>query len=113
VVVAGLDAVGIQSLAQEELPAEAALWALRHQHLVALDRLPPPFGRDGEHVLLHRQLDGRWVHARDVEVHHEAVLVAVGVHSHDGKDWAVGLLHKAVEFTEKIESHKHGYYLLL
>src|SRR5919198_1522410 len=81
--VAGRDVIGVEALPEEQLAAEAALGPLARHHLIALLGLPAPLGAHREDVLLDREIDGVGVDPGEVELHHELLPVAVGVHGHD------------------------------
>lgn len=70
--------LGVEAVAQEQLPSEDPLRSLGHHDLLPVRRLPRALGAYREHVLLHRELDGVRIHARNVEADDEAV----GVHRH-------------------------------
>ena len=89
------------------MPVEPALGALGDGDLVALLAGEVTLGGDGEHVLLHRQVDRRRVDARYVEVHHEVAVAPVGVHRHHRPGRAPGSLGEAVELPERVEAHQH------
>src|SRR5579863_5409662 len=71
--VVGGDVVGVQSLAEEDLPGEGAVGPFRHDHLGAVGPHRGALGADGEHVLLDRQVDGAGVDAGQVQADVEVV----------------------------------------
>ena len=56
VLVAGLDVPGVETVTQKQLAGEGSLRMFAHQGLGPLTA-PVTLGLDGEHVLLHRQVD--------------------------------------------------------
>src|SRR6185437_9707190 len=107
VFVGGVNVVGVESVAQQELAREGPLTALAGDDLIALDGLPVPFRGDGHAVAFHGQIDGGGIDARQVEVDHEAVAVPIGVH------WDTrlagltpGLVQHSVEFPHRVEAHE-------
>ena len=83
--------------------------SLGDDHLGAVDRLGPPLGADGEHVLLDGQLDRLGADAGQVEVDVEGVALAVGVHRHGRRPGGCPeeLLGEPVEVAERVGAHKH------
>jgi hypothetical protein len=106
-VVARLDPLQVEVVAQHQLPAERAARPLGREHLpvaVAGD----PLGPHGEHVALDVQVDAVAAHARQVELEHEAVTLAPGVHRHDcgTVGGAQQLVGQAVELPERVRRTK-------
>ena len=87
------------------------MWALGHDHLIALSRLEAPLGPHAQDVLLDGQIDRRGLDAREVELDDELVAAAVGVHREPPRDARRGgrqLLGEPVELAKGIEADKHG-----
>jgi hypothetical protein len=82
--VVGGDVLGVQGLAEEDLPGEGAVGSFGDDHLgaVGLDR--GALGADGQDVLLDCQVDGSGIDAGQVESDVEVVALPVGVHGHRG-----------------------------
>ena len=101
--------VGVERLAQEELPAERSVRSLSDDELDTLSLGASTLGVDGEHVLFDRQVDGLRVDPGQIELNHERFTVAVGVDRH-GR-WshrsAQHLLGESVKATERIGTHQH------
>ena len=110
VFVGGVDLVGVEAVAEKELAAEGALSPFARDDLVAFDGLPVPLGGDRHGVAFDSEVDRRRVDARQVEVDHEAVAVAVGVHRDAGlAGLAPRLVEDTVELAQRVESHEHGH----
>src|SRR4051812_14690205 len=107
VLVTGLHTLGVEALAEKQLPAEVALRSLRRHHLLVLARLPLALGAHREHVLLDRQVDRRRIDAGKIEVDDELIALAVRVHRHRGRTRPrpEDLLRQPVEVAERIASH--------
>jgi len=80
VLVPGVDSVGVETFAQEQLPCERPVRPLAHNHLVAFGRLPPPAGPDRQDLLLHRQIHRVGIDAGKVHRNLELVIVSPSVH---------------------------------
>jgi hypothetical protein len=111
--VVGLDVVGVEGVAEEELAREDAEGAFGDLHLdVVAAGQGPPFGLDGQDVALDVELDGVLRDAGQVEADDELVAGAVGVHRHRGRlgpgaGAAEDLLGEAVELAEGVGAHQH------
>ena len=67
-----------------------------------------------EDVSLHGEIDGVWLHAGEVELHDELVVVPEGVDGH-GSGPGVRtehLLSDSIKLTEGVSSHQHAGVLL-
>src|ERR1700733_5207962 len=109
--VVGRDLVGVEGLAEEDLPGVGAVRSFGDQQLGAVGLGRGALGADGEHVLLNGQADRVRVDAGQVEVDVELVAVAVGVHRHRGRSGggAEDLLGDPVQFAERVGAHEHGW----
>src|SRR3712207_6230767 len=83
VLVGGLQLVGVEGVAEEQLPAEGAHRPFGDHGLDALLLLALPLRLDGQHVALHGQVDRLGVDAGEVEVDVEPVAVAFRIDVHD------------------------------
>ncbi|HSJ73771.1 MAG TPA: hypothetical protein VK904_05590 [Miltoncostaeaceae bacterium] len=108
--IGGLEALGVERVAQEELAGERAVRALGGDHLIALAALETPLCLDRQGVLLDGEVDGPRVHARQVERDHELVAAPVGVHRNRPRRPRArhDLLGQPVKLAaERIELHQH------
>ena len=110
VFVGGVDLLGVEAVTEKELAAEGALAAFARYDLVTLDGRPVPLGGDRHGVAFDGEVDRRRVDAGEVEMDHEAVAVAVGVHRDAGlAGLAPRLVEDTVELAQRVESHEHGH----
>jgi hypothetical protein len=107
-VVPGLDALAVDSVAQAELPGEPALGPLGDDDGVTLGGRPRPLGLHREHVALHGDIDGGGVDAGYVDVHDDMVTRAIGVEGQARTEGLPGLLGQPVELTERVKSSQHA-----
>ena len=70
--VAGLEALRVERVAQEQLAGERAVRALGGDHLIALSALKAPLCLDRQHVLLDGEVDRARVHARQVKRNYDS-----------------------------------------
>jgi hypothetical protein len=80
-VVAGVDPLEVEVVAEDQLPTEDASGALGSEHVVTLLR-PRALDCHGEHVALDVEVERGRVDARNIERDDEVVAVAPGVHGH-------------------------------
>jgi hypothetical protein len=102
----GLNALGVERFAEEDLAGVGSLRPLGHDHLVALSRLETPLGPHGQHILLDGQLDRLRLDARQVELDDEPVAAAAGVHRERPRRARRGgreLLGEPVELAERVK----------
>ena len=71
--VVGVDLIGVEALAEEQLTRERAVGALRDHLLVAFLAVAVPLGGDGQHVALDGEIDGTRIDPGKVEVDDELV----------------------------------------
>jgi integrase/recombinase XerD len=110
VLIGGVDLVGVEAVAEEQLAREGALSAFAGDDLVAFDGLPVPFRADRHRVALDGDVDRGGVDAGQVEVDDEAVAVPVGVHRNARlTGLAPGLVEDTIELAQGIETHEHGH----
>src|SRR6476660_9898914 len=81
VVVAGLDPVGVEIVAKEQLATEHSAWPLRRYHLPILIQ-PGPFCTHSQHVALDVEIQRVFGHARQVELDDEFLTLAPSGHWH-------------------------------
>jgi hypothetical protein len=72
-VVARLDPLEVQMLAEEQLTGEGALGPLSHQGLVPFALPEEPLRTHGEGVLLHPNVDGGWIRSGKIEMDKDGV----------------------------------------
>src|SRR3954451_23955755 len=107
--VLGVNTVGVERLAQEQLTAERPVRPLTDQQLDPVGLGPLAFGMDRQHVLLDRQVNRLGLDAGKIELHHELFAVAVRVDGHRRRPGrgAERLLGESVEVTERVGTHQH------
>ena len=107
----GVDVVRVEGLTQEQLAGEGAPRALRHDDLVSLAHGAAALRLQGEHVLLHRELDRLGIDAGDVELDDEAVSTPVGVDWHARRPASAvptpDLFGQTIQVPERIGAHQH------
>jgi hypothetical protein len=79
VVVGGVNVIGVQAVAKEQLAAERPVWSLGDDPLLTLCLRGLPLGVHRQDVLLDRQIDRRGIDTRQVEPNDEPLAVAVRV----------------------------------
>ena len=108
-VVAGLEPVGVERLAQHDLAGHRALRPLAGEHLVTLGGGPRPLGLHGEHVALDGEVDRLRRDTREIEAELDRAAVADGVHRHPLGTAGLSeqLVGDAVELAEGVVSNEH------
>ena len=103
------EAVGVEVVAEEQLPGELAVGPLVSDHLVPFLALRHTPGPDGDHVVLDGDVDVVGIHPGQIQVHGELVAAAQGLHRHRAGGLSDGSFGESIELAERVETHEcHG-----
>jgi hypothetical protein len=107
--VARADVVDVNCRAESQVTVEAALRPLIDDDLVFIFLFEPPFGADGKHSGLDRDIDRAGIDTWKVEVNDELLAAAVGIHRKAARNSSTGdeLLHELLVLTKRVVPECH------